>query len=150
MTDSMSNSPERLRWFSDLGFGLFIHWSMDSQLGSVIGHSMAHASDDYLERFIHDLPSTFNPNKLDATQWATLARLAGIRYVVFTTKHHSGFCMFHSQTTDFHIGNTPFERDITAEVVDAFRAQGIAIGLYFSPDDFHFLHGKGLPVHRGV
>ncbi len=146
----MSNKPERLQWFNDLGFGLFIHWSMDSQLGSVIGHSMASASDDYLHRFIHDLPSTFNPTRFDAREWAVLAKLAGMRYVVFTTKHHSGFCMFHTETTPFSISNTPFQRDITGELITAFREQGIAIGLYFSPDDFYFLHGKGMPVRRGV
>ena len=148
--DMPGNNSQRLQWFSDLGFGLFIHWSMDSQLGAVIGHSMAGASDDYLRRFIDDLPATFQPKSFDPHAWAVLAKLAGIRYVVFTTKHHSGFCMFHTETTPFGIANTPFERDITAEVIDAFRQQGIAIGLYFSPDDFHFLHSKGLPVHRGV
>jgi len=149
-TAAWGNQPERLQWFSDLGFGLFIHWSMDSQLGSVIGHSMASASDDYLDRFVNDLPSTFNPTKFDPDEWATLAKLAGIHYVVFTTKHHSGFCMFQTQTTTFDMSATAFQRDITGEVIAAFRRQGIAIGLYFSPDDFHFLHAKGMAVHRGV
>jgi alpha-L-fucosidase len=148
--DTPANDSQRLQWFSDLGFGLFIHWSMDSQLGAVIGHSMAGASKDYLRRFIEELPATFNPTAFDPRAWAVLAKLAGVRYVVFTTKHHSGFCMFHTSTTPFSISQTPFSGDITGEVIDAFRQQGIAIGLYFSPDDFHFLHGKGLPVHRGV
>jgi len=150
MAPILTNSPERLQWFHDIGFGLFIHWSMDSQLGSVIGHSMADASADYLTRFIDDLPSTFNPKRFDPEEWAVLARLAGIRYVVFTTKHHSGFCMFHTETTDFSIAHTPFQRDITAEVIEAFRRQDIAIGLYFSPDDFWLLHQKGKAIHRGV
>ena len=150
MTPPLGNKSDRLQWFHGLGFGLFIHWSMDSQLGSVIGHSMAGASEDYLARYIEVLPTTFSPGKFDPDEWAVLAKLAGMRYVVFTTKHHSGFCMFHTGTTDFSISNTPFERDITAEVIEAFRRQGIAIGLYFSPDDFHFLHGKRRPVHRGV
>ncbi|MCH2465906.1 MAG: alpha-L-fucosidase, partial [Gemmatimonadetes bacterium] len=150
MAPILTNSPERLQWFHDIGFGLFVHWSMDSQLGSVIGHSMADASADYLTRFIDDLPSTFNPKRFDPEEWAVLARLAGIRYVVFTTKHHSGFCMFHTETTDFSIAHTPFQRDITAEVIEAFRRQDIAIGLYFSPDDFWLLHQKGKAIHRGV
>ncbi len=149
-TDAPGNCSQRLRWFSDLGFGLFIHWSMDSQLGAVIGHSMAGASRHYLQRFIDDLPATFYPKKFDPQQWAILAKLAGVRYVVFTTKHHSGFCMFHTETTPFSLANTPYDGDITAEVIEAFRQHGIAIGLYFSPDDFYFLHGKGLPVRRGV
>ena len=144
------NRPERLQWFHGLGFGMFIHWSIDSQLGSVIGHSMARASEEYLEKFTRILPSTFNPKSFDPDEWAVLARLAGMRYVVFTTKHHSGFCMFPTRSTEFNVANTAFGRDITAEIIEAFRRQGIAIGLYHSPDDFHFLHGKGLPVRRGI
>jgi alpha-L-fucosidase len=95
------NKPERLEWFRDQGFGLFIHWSLDSQIGSVISHSMVGASDDYLKRFIGDLPKTFHPRKFEPRDWAALAKLAGVRYVVFTSKHHAGFCMFHTKTTDY-------------------------------------------------
>jgi alpha-L-fucosidase len=152
MTDPTvpGNKRDRLQWFNDIGFGLFIHWSIDSQIGSVIGHSMAGASEDYLRNYTEILPSTFNPKKFDPDEWAVLAKLAGIRYVVFTTKHHSGFCMFHTSTTPFNIANTPFKRDITGEVIEAFRKQDIAVGLYFSPDDFYFLRAKKLPLRRGV
>lgn len=144
------NKPERLEWFRDQGFGLFIHWSLDSQLGSVISHSLVGASDDYTKRFFEDLPRTFNPRKFHPEDWAALAKLAGIRYVVFTAKHHSGFCMWPTSTTDFTIAHTPFKRDITREVLDAFRAQGIAPGLYFSPDDFWWLHKNGKTVQRRI
>lgn len=142
------NSRERLQWFQDQGFGLFIHWGVDSQLGSVISHSMVGASEDYLSRFVNQLPQTFSPQKFDACEWARLAKVVGVRYVVFTTKHHSGFAMFETVTTDFGVLQTPFARDITRELVDAFRAQGIAIGFYFSPDDFHFLYSRNLPISR--
>ena len=144
------NRAERLEWFRDLGFGLFIHWSVDSQLGVVISHSMVGASDDYLRRFVEDLPKTFNPHKFNPGDWAALAKLAGVRYVVFTAKHHSGFTMYRSATTDFSIMNTPFHRDATAEVLRAFREQGIAPGLYFSPDDFWWLYKNGKTIQRGV
>lgn len=152
MTDPTTpgNKKDRLQWFNEIGFGLFIHWSIDSQIGSVIGHSMANASADYLQRYTEILPATFNPKRFDPDEWAVLAKLAGVRYVVFTTKHHSGFCMFHTNTTPFNIANTPFAQDITAAVIAAFRKQNIAIGLYFSPDDFYFLQQKNLPTHRGV
>ena len=65
MTPPLGNKSDRLQWFHGLGFGLFIHWSMDSQLGSVIGHSMAGASEDYLARYIEVLPTTFSPGKFD-------------------------------------------------------------------------------------
>src|ERR1041385_5041652 len=88
-----TNRAERLEWFRDQGFGLFIHWSVDSQLGVVISHSLVGANDDYLKRFTEELPRTFNPRKFNATDLAVLAKLSGVRYVVFTAKHHSGFCM---------------------------------------------------------
>ncbi|HOX02249.1 MAG TPA: alpha-L-fucosidase [Candidatus Paceibacterota bacterium] len=144
-----TNRTARLEWFRDQGFGLFIHWSHDSQLGSVISHSMVGADEDYLRRFVEDLPRTFNPRKFNPHDWAALAKLAGIRYVVFTAKHHSGFCMWPTATTDFGIRNTPFRRDIVGEVIEAFRAQGIVPGLYFSPDDFWWLWRHGVPIQRG-
>jgi alpha-L-fucosidase len=144
------NHADRVEWFRDQGFGLFIHWSVDSQLGSVISHSLVGASDDYTERFFDDLPKTFNPRKFYPDDWAALAKLAGIRYVVFTAKHHSGFCMFETNSTNFGIMNTPFRRDITADVLKAFSAHGIAPGIYFSPDDFHWLHEHKIAVRRNV
>lgn len=144
------NRPERLEWFRDQGFGLFIHWGVDGQLGTVISHSLVGASDDYTNRFFNDLPKTFNPTRFDPDEWARLARIAGVRYVMFTTKHHSGFTMFPSATTPFGIASTPFKRNITAEVFDAFRAQGIAAGVYYSPDDFWWLHEHGIPIERSV
>ncbi|MFO7973449.1 MAG: alpha-L-fucosidase [Candidatus Hydrogenedentota bacterium] len=142
------NKPERLEWFQDLGLGMFIHWGVDSQLGSVISHSMVGASDAYLDRFIEELPRTFEPKEFDPAAWARVARIARIRYVVFTTKHHSGFCMFETETTDFNVMNTPYGRDVTREVVDAFRVEGIAVGFYFSPDDFWMLYRQGHAVSR--
>jgi alpha-L-fucosidase len=144
------NRANRMEWYRDQGFGMFIHWSLDSQLGVVISHSLVGASDDYTNRFFNDLPKTFNPTRFDAGEWARLAKIAGVRYVMFTTKHHSGFTMFHSKTTPFSIENTPFKRDVTAEVYDAFRAQGIAAGVYFSPDDFWWLHEHNIPIKRLV
>lgn len=146
--EKLGNRPERLEWFRDLGFGLFVHWSVDSQLGSVISHSLVGASERYIRRFFETLPKTFSPHRFDPDDWAVLAKLAGFEYVVFTTKHHSGFCMYDTSLTDFSIMNTPYGKDITAEIVRAFRKQGIAVGFYFSPDDFHFLHKQGKPISR--
>lgn len=143
-----ANRPDRVEWFRDLGLGLFIHWSLDSQLTSVISHSMVGADEEYLERYVTELPRGFNPKEFDPREWARVARLAGFRYVVFTAKHHSGFCMFETSTTDFNIMNTPYGRDTAKEIADAFRAEGIAVGWYFSPDDFHFLYRQGTTISR--
>jgi len=147
---SLTNRTDRLEWFRDQGFGLFIHWSVDSQLGVVISHSLVGASDDYAKRFFGELPRTFNPHKFNAQDLAVLAKLAGVRYVVFTAKHHSGFCMWDTATTDLNIMHTPFKRDVTAEVLSAFREQDIAPGLYFSPDDFWWLYQHNKTIQRRV
>ncbi|MHA4846712.1 alpha-L-fucosidase [Flavitalea antarctica] len=142
------NKPSRVSWFQDLGFGMFIHWNVDVTLGVVISHSLAGASKEYREKYFRELPSYFNPKKFDPDEWATLARLAGMKYVVFTTKHHSGFCMWDTKTTSFNVMNTPFKKDILQEVITAFRKQGIAIGIYFSPEDFYYFHNNNIPVGR--
>ncbi|MES1226374.1 MAG: alpha-L-fucosidase, partial [Bacteroidota bacterium] len=143
-----ANNPERVKWFQDLGFGMFIHWGVDVSLGSVISHSLAGASEEYIDRYFKELPSFFNPKKFDPDEWAALAKLAGMKYVVFTAKHHAGFCMFNTKTTSLNVMNTPFKRDVTKEIVDAFRKQGIAIGIYFSPEDFLFFHQNNIPIGR--
>ena len=144
------NQPERLEWFRDQGFGMFIHWSVDSQTGVVISHSLAGADEAYTKRFFEELPKTFNPHKFEPNDWAALAKLAGIRYVVLTTKHHSGFAMWDTKTTDFGIMHTPYKHDLTREILDAFRAQGIAPGIYFSPDDFSWLWKNKIDIQRGI
>src|SRR5215469_4345816 len=105
---SSLNKADRVEWFRDQGFGLFIHWSVDSQLGVTISHSLVGASDDYVNRFYSELPKTFAPDNFHPETWARLAKVSGVRYIVFTTKHHSGFTMFDSKTTPFSVMNTPF------------------------------------------
>lgn len=143
------NKPEREEWLRDLGFGMFIHWSIDSQLGVVISHSLVGASADYTNRFINELPKTFNPNNYDAYQMAVQAKLAGAKYLVLTAKHHSGFCLWNTKTTDFNITNTPYKRDIVKEFVEGTRKAGLGVGIYFSPEDFKFLYDNTIPVQRG-
>ncbi|MDR2430347.1 MAG: alpha-L-fucosidase [Puniceicoccales bacterium] len=143
------NKPSREEWLRDLGFGLFIHWAHDSQLGIVISHSLVGASEDYCQRYFNELPKTFDPRKFDPAEWARLARVMGVKYVVFTTKHHSGFCMWDTKTTPFNITQTPYKKDILRELVSALRAEGLAIGFYYSPEDFKFLHENGIAINRG-
>ena len=142
------NRPEDLEWLRDAGLGLFIHWSLDSQLGCVISHSLVGASKDYVDRFYEELPKTLNPKKWDFDHLAELARLAGFQYAVFTTKHHNGFCLWDSRTTDFNIMNTPYGKDLVKQYAEAFRKQGIKVGLYFSPEDFRYLRSQGLTITR--
>jgi alpha-L-fucosidase len=146
--DGERNQPDRVERFRDLGFGMFIHWGVDTATGPTISHSLPGASREYIERYFAELPALFSPDRFQPREWARLAKLAGMRYVVFTTKHHSGFCMFATQSTPLNVMNTPFGRDITKEIVDAFRAEDIAVGFYFSPDDFHWLYRNGKIIDR--
>ena len=142
------NRPERLEWLQDAGFGFFIHWSLDSQLGCVISHTLVGASEDYQRRFYEQLPKTFNPYRWKPRELAELAKLAGAKYIVFTTKHHSGFCMWDTQTNDFNIMRTPYGRDLLAEYVQGVREAGLGVGFYYSPEDWWFQRENGLPIRR--
>lgn len=145
---ALKNNPVQSEEFMDWGVGMFVHWSHDSVLGSVISHSMVGASDDYLDRYINDLPQFFNPQEYKPEEWAKLAKLAGLNYMVLTTKHHNGFCMWPTQTTDFSIANTPYKKDIVKQFVDACRKYDLKVGFYFSPEDFHFLYKQGHVIRR--
>jgi len=142
------NKPEREEWLRNTNDGMFIHFSVDAQLGVVISHSLVGASDDYTDRFFKELPQTFDPSKFDPYEIAILAKLAGMKYIMFTTKHHSGFCMWDTKTTAFNIMNTPYHKDLLKEFVDATRKAGLQVGFYFSPEDFHFLYTHRLPISR--
>jgi alpha-L-fucosidase len=142
------NDPARCEWFKDQALGMFIHWSVDCPLGTVISHHLVGSTKAYQDRFFAEMPGLFYPKDFKPGDWARLAKLAGMRYVVFTAKHHAGFCMWDTRTTDFNITKTPYGKDITRELFDAFRAEGIRIGVYLSPDDFWILHQQGHPITR--
>ncbi len=144
----LGNKPERLEWLRDNGFGMFLHWGVDSQLGSVISHSLVGADDAYLERYFNELPQTFYPKHWDAETYVLLAKTAGMKYVALTTKHHSGFCLWDTDTTDFNVMNTPYGKDIVREFVDACKKFDIDVGLYYSPEDFSYSHKRGKMIRR--
>ena len=132
----------------DWGVGMFIHWSLDSEFGAVISHSMVGASNNYLDRYINELPKYFDPRDYDPEKWVKLAKLAGFKYMVLTTKHHNGFCLWPTETTDFSIRNTPYKKDLLKPFVDACRKYDMKVGFYFSPEDFWFLHKQGHLIRR--
>ncbi|VGO11752.1 hypothetical protein PDESU_00298 [Pontiella desulfatans] len=144
----LGNKPERLEWLRDNGFGMFLHWGVDAQLGSVISHSMVGADEAYLDRYFNELPQTFYPKKWDAEEYVLLAKTAGMKYVALTTKHHSGFCLWDTRTTGFNVMNTPYGKDIVREFVDACRKFDMAVGLYYSPEDFSYSHKRGKTIRR--
>lgn len=110
--------------FVDLRFGMFIHFNMPT-----------YANQDWPDP---EMPaSAFNPTKLDCDQWAKAAKSAHMSYGCITTKHHSGFCIWNTKTTDYNVMNSPLKRDVVKEYVDAFRKNGLKVFLYYSILDTH-------------
>ena len=134
-----------LSWFTGAGLGLFVHWDHASQQGlevswPLVGRSLvrdADTKDDVSVAQYHSSAATFNPKKWDAKALAKLARSCGARYAVFTTRHHSGYAMFHTAASGFSIEHSPFGSDITRQFVEAMRGEGLRVGLYYSLSDWH-------------
>lgn len=138
-TAKLFNEPnaqkeKRMAWWSDDRFGMFIHWGIYSMAArhEWVKHNEHLTNEQYQKYF-----DFFNPADFDPTTWAKQAKAAGMRYAVLTTKHHDGFCLFDSKFTDYKATNTPAHRDLVREYVNAFRAQGMKIGFYYSLLDWH-------------
>ncbi len=116
-------------------YGMFIHWGPVSLTEKEIGWSRGNETP--IEKY-DNLYKEFNPTKFNADEWASIAKKAGMRYIVLTTKHHDGFCLWDTKLTDYNIMNTPFKRDVVKELAEACKKQGIAFGAYYSTCDwFH-------------
>jgi len=126
--------------YSGLKFGMFIHWGPYS-LASVEASwpIMQPAGWGISEAEYRALPARFNPVKFDPKAWIRLAKAAGQRYMVFTSKHHDGFCMFDSAYTDYKITNTPYKKDIVAMLAAAAKEENMPLGFYYSPPDMNHL-----------
>ncbi len=127
--------------FREYKFGMFIHWGPYS-LASVeaswpIMRPNPKRWGPITEAEYRRLPERFNPVRYDPDEWVRLAKAAGQRYMVFTSKHHDGFCMFDSAYTDYKITNTPYGKDIVAQLAAACRRQQMPLGFYYSPPDMH-------------
>lgn len=140
--DLLQASPEDMQWFREAKFGLFIHWGPVSLQGTEIGWSRGgerrypKGKGEVPVEVYDNLYKQFNPTEFDAEEWVQIAQDAGMKYLVFTTKHHDGFCMFDSQTTDYKITRSPFGRDVTKEIADACHKAGLKLGFYYSPPDW--------------
>jgi len=121
-------------WFTEARFGMFIHWGLYAipARGEWVRSREKMPVEDY-EQFFHN----FNPTDYDPKAWAKAAKKAGMKYAVMTTKHHDGFCLFDSVFTDYKSTATQAKRDLIKEYVEAFRAEGIKIGFYYSIIDWH-------------
>ena len=131
---SAAHEDHRLDWFTDARFGMFIHFG---------SYSLA-ARHEWVKNF-ENIPDAeyekyarhFDPDLFDAKEWVAAAKDAGMKYIVLTTKHHEGFCLFDSKYTDYKSTKTPFGRDIVREFADACHEAGIRCGFYYSLLDWH-------------
>ena len=124
-------------WLIHDRFGMFIHFGLYSLPAR---HEWIKTMEKIKDEKYDTYFNLFNPDLLDAKEWAKKAKLAGMKYAVLTTKHHEGFCLFDSKYTDYKVTNTPYGKDIVREYVDAFRAEGLKIGFYYSLIDWHHEH----------
>lgn len=141
---------EKLEEWQDQKFGIIIHWGIYAVPGMI--ESWALCSEDWIERpagmsytdfkkWYWNLNTIFNPVNFNPERWAEVSRKAGMKYLVFTTKHHDGFAMFDTRQSDYKITNGPFKdhpkANVAYHVFDAYRKEGFLIGAYFSKPDWH-------------
>lgn len=137
------DAASRMQWWSEARFGMFIHWGLYSQWGchypGTNGDLLNGSSEHMMRHLLIPLTNyakiadVFNPTNFNADQWVGIAKDAGMKYIVITTKHHDGFAMFNSPSSDYNIvKRTPWHRDPIKELADACRRQGLKLGVYYS------------------
>jgi len=136
---AQQSEAERTAWYREAKFGMFIHWGAYSVASVEASWPIMEpeAQWNITEPEYVSLFKRFNPTQYDPAAWVELAKEAGQRYMVFTTKHHEGFCMFDSALTDYKITNTPYGKDVTAMLSKAAQEAGMPLGFYYSPPDMH-------------
>ena len=146
--ETKEERDKRMEWWRDARFGLFIHWGLYAiPAGEWNGktnyaewiRNQAEIPIDEYDKFV----GQFNPVKFDADKWVSTAKNAGMKYIVITSKHHDGFCLFDSKFTDYDVMSTPFKRDILKDLSEACRNEGIKLCFYYSIMDWH--HPDYLP-----
>ncbi|MDY9917755.1 MAG: alpha-L-fucosidase [Proteiniphilum sp.] len=136
-SETKEQKAQRMEWWTNDRFGMFIHWGIYALPArhEWVKQRERIPDEAYQKYFDHFNPDLYNPR-----EWAAKAKKAGMKYVVLTTKHHDGFCLWDTKYTDFKVTNTPYGKDLIKPFVDAFRAEGIKIGFYYSLIDWHHPH----------
>lgn len=132
--ETPEQKAKRMQWWSDARFGMFIHWGLYALPAR---HEWVKNQERITNETYQKYFDEFNPDQFDPKKWAKEAKAAGMKYAVLTTKHHEGFCLFESKYTNYKASKTAAKRDLVREYVDAFRAEGIKVGFYYSLIDWH-------------
>ena len=135
--------PDAINKWQDMRFGMFIHWGPVALTGHELSWSRGTITpiDEY-----DQLYKRFNPTEFDADEWVNIAKAAGMKYMIITTMHHDGFCLWPSKYTDHDIAATPFKRDPIKELANACRRQGLKFGIYYSPANWYRSDYPGGPM----
>jgi len=133
-----ADRSKRMQWWRESRFGMFVHFGLYSLLGR---HEWAMATECIPKQEYEKLADAFAPEPGSARKWAALAKDAGMKYMVLTTKHHEGFCLWDTQQTDYNAVQRGPKRDLVAEYVDACREAGLRVGFYYSLMDWHHPDG---------
>ncbi|WP_372756131.1 alpha-L-fucosidase [Mariniflexile sp.] len=135
--ETEQEKTERLAWWTNDRFGMFIHWGTYSLAGR---HEWVKKREKISDEAYQKYFDNFNPDLYHPQEWAKMAKAAGMKYAVITTKHHEGFTLFDSEFTEYKVTNTQYGKDALKEWVNAFRAEGLKIGFYYSIIDWHHPH----------
>jgi alpha-L-fucosidase len=132
--ETEAQKMQRMKWWTDARFGMFIHWGLYALPArhEWVKNRERITNEQYQKYF-----DNFNPDLYTPKEWAKMAKDAGMKYVVLTAKHHEGFCLWDSKFTDYKSTNTPVKKDLIKEYVEAFRAEGLKVGFYYSLIDWH-------------
>ena len=132
--ETEAQKAQRMKWWTEARFGMFIHWGLYALPArhEWVKNRERMTNEQYQKYF-----ELFDPDLYNPREWAKMAKAAGMKYVVLTAKHHEGFCLWDSKYTDYKATNTPFGKDLIKEYVEAFRAEGLKVGFYYSLIDWH-------------
>jgi alpha-L-fucosidase len=133
-SETPEQKAQRMQWWTEARFGMFIHWGLYAQAArhEWVKNAERLSNEQYQKYFDLWCPDLYNP-----TEWAKAAKNAGMKYFVVTSKHHEGFCLWDSKYTDYKVTNTPWGKDLLKPMVEAFRAEGLKVGFYYSLIDWH-------------
>jgi len=129
-----AQKEQRMAWWLNDRFGMFIHWGLYAMPAR---HEWVKSNERITDSAYQKYFDNFNPDLYSPREWARMAKAAGMKYAVLTTKHHEGFCLFDSKFTEYKSTNTAIKKDLVKEWVEAFRAEGLKVGFYYSLIDWH-------------
>jgi len=150
--ESKEHKDARMQWWREARFGMFIHWGLycitagewnGQPVNGISSWIMSEENGKIPVEEYRELVHQFNPVKFSAQEWVQIAKDAGVKYIILTSKHHEGFCLFDSKYTDYDVMSTPFQRDILKELSDECHKQGMRIGWYYSQLDWSFPEAQG-------